>query len=231
MNQLRATRVCLFDAYGTLFDVHSAVACLRPRMDQQADQLSALWRQKQLEYTWLRSLMQDYVDFEVVTADALDYALERFPQPDSAALRGALLDAYTTLSAYAEVAGTLATLKSRGWRTGILSNGTQCWLDAAVDGSALRDVLDDIVTVESLRCFKPTPSVYQLGCDRMGVDASEVCFLSSNAWDVAGAAQFGYRSVWINRAGQPAERLGAQAVTQISTLDQLPDLLPTLDTA
>ena len=228
-SRLAGTRVCLFDAYGTLFDMHSAVALLRQGMDDQADALSALWRQKQLEYTWLRSLMKDYVDFETVTADALDFALERFPQDDAVNLRAALLDAYTTLSAYPEVSATLSTLRERGWKLGILSNGTRRWLDAAVAGSDLGALLDDIVTVEPLRFFKPDPAVYQLGCDRMGADASEVCFLSSNAWDVSGASYFGYQAVWINRTGQPRERLGGGPVDEISTLDALPELLPALD--
>ena len=224
--KLHATRVCLFDAYGTLFDVHSAVAKLRERLDDKAASLSALWRQKQLEYTWLRTLMQDYVDFEQVTADALDYALAVYPQADADALRADLLSAYTTLSAYPEVPDTLAKLHANGWSLGILSNGTPAWLDAAVDGSDLRPWLAELISVEALLLFKPSPEVYQLGCDRMGVTANQVCFLSSNAWDVAGAAYFGYRSVWINRAGQPAERLNGQAETEINTLDKLLDLLP-----
>ncbi|MEM9602975.1 MAG: haloacid dehalogenase type II [Pseudomonadota bacterium] len=223
---LHATRVCLFDAYGTLFDVHSAVARLRSGMNDEAEQLSATWRQKQLEYTWLRSLMQDYTDFEQVTADALDYALAAHPQPDAVALRAGLLEAYTTLSAYPEVPGTLATLHANGWPLGILSNGTVAWLDAAVDGSGLRPWLAELVSVDPLRVFKPAPVVYQTGCDRMRVAAHEVCFLSSNAWDVAGAAHFGYKPVWINRGGQPVERLSGRAEAEIRTLDALLPLLP-----
>lgn len=224
--RLQSTRVCLFDAYGTLFDVHSAVAALRERMDHNADSLSALWRQKQLEYTWLRTLMQDYADFEVVTADALDYALAIYPQVGADSLRADLLHAYTTLSAYPEVPQTLAALHARGWSLGILSNGTMRWLNAAVDRSQLGEWLSELISVEELGVFKPTPKVYQLGCDRMGVLAHEVCFLSSNAWDVAGAAHFGYRPVWINRARQPAERLSGRAEAVIDTLDKLIDVLP-----
>jgi 2-haloacid dehalogenase len=215
---------CVFDAYGTLFDVHSAAARHRAALGDKAEALSALWRQKQLEYTWLRSLMGTHADFAQVTAEALDYALGQLGLADPT-LRDRLLDLYRRLDAFPEVPGTLEALRQAGFRTAILSNGSPDMLRAAVESAGIGPLLDDVLSVEAVGVYKPHPSVYRLAVDRLGVDAARICFLSSNGWDAAGAARFGFRVVWINRYGQPRERLPAGPEAEISDLSALPPLL------
>lgn len=221
---LKATRACVFDAYGTLFDVHSAVARNAAALGDAATAVSAHWRQKQLEYTWLRALMGAYVDFRQVTADALDAALERHGVVD-AALRDRLLDAYLTLDTYPEVPQVLGRLEAKGVPCAILSNGSEAMLEAAVGNAGLRRRFAALLSVHTLRTYKPNPSVYALATERLGVAPEEICFLSSNGWDVHGAAAFGFRCVWINRFGQPRERLPAGPVATIERLDGLLPLL------
>ncbi|GIK96722.1 MAG: haloacid dehalogenase [Alphaproteobacteria bacterium] len=215
---------CVFDAYGTLFDVHSAAARCRDALGDRADRLSALWRQKQLEYTWLRSLMGRHADFAQVTAEALDYALAAvgIADPD---LRRRLLDMYRRLDAFGEVPEVLGRLRRAGLPTAILSNGSPAMLDSAVGSARLGDLLDTVLSVESVGIYKPHPSVYRLAVDRLGVPAGRICFLSSNGWDAAGAAQFGFRVVWVNRYGQPPERLPAGPEALLEDLSGLPALL------
>ena len=215
---------CVFDAYGTLFDVHSAVGRLRADVGPKADQISQVWRTKQLEYTWLRSLMGDYRDFWHVTGDALDYALAA-AGVDPAPIRDRLMDAYLGLDAYPEVPAILGRLKTAGMKTAILSNGEPNMLEAAVNAAGLSGLLDDVLSVDPLKVYKPHPSVYQLAVDRLGVKPDGIAFQSSNAWDVHGAAFFGFRPVWINRFGAPAERLPGGAEHEMSDLAGLPDLL------
>ncbi|MCP5150066.1 MAG: haloacid dehalogenase type II [Ectothiorhodospiraceae bacterium] len=217
-------RCCVFDAYGTLFDVHSAVGRHRARLGEQADRVSELWRRKQLEYTWLRSLMDRFEDFWVVTGHALDHAMETCGV-DDAALREDLMQAYLGLDCYPEVPAMLARLRELGMRTAILSNGSQTMLDAAVASAGLGDAFDAVLSVDALGIFKPHPSVYQLALDRLGVEAGEVCFQSSNAWDVAGAATFGFNVVWINRFGQARERLPGEPAAELRSLEGLPGLV------
>jgi 2-haloacid dehalogenase len=199
-----SAKVYVFDAYGTLFDVHSAVARLSSRIGPQADRLSALWRTKQLEYSWVRSLMRRHADFWRLTEDALDFAIAAVPGVDPA-LRDPLLDAYRSLDAYPEVPAVLAELRRRGSQCAILSNGSPEMLSAAVRCAGLAELLDGVLSVEEAGIFKPDPSVYRLVLDRLGVAAGAVSFQSSNAWDVAGAAAFGFSAVWINRTAQPRE--------------------------
>ena len=224
MTSFQGIRACVFDAYGTLFDVHSAVGRHRARLGQSADRLSALWRQKQLEYTWLRSLMGRYADFAQVTADSLDYAFSVF-DIDDPVLRDDLLAAYGELDCYSEVAGVLGELRSQRQRTAILSNGSPAMLEAATRASGIRDSLDAVLSVEEVGIYKPHPSVYQLSVDRLGIPAKAIAFQSSNAWDIAGAASFGYRTVWINRFKQQPERLPAHAHAVLANLSGLPELL------
>lgn len=215
---------CVFDAYGTLFDVHSAVGRLRQDIGPKADDLSRLWRSKQLEYTWLRALMGKHQDFWQVTGDALDYALASTgvaPGP----IRDRLMDAYLTLDAYPEVPAVLGRLKAAGLKLGILSNGEPAMLAAAVAGAGIDGLLDEVLSVETLGIYKPHPSVYQLAVDRLAVAADAIAFQSSNAWDVNGASSFGLRPVWINRFGAPAERLPGGAEHELTDLTGLPDLL------
>jgi 2-haloacid dehalogenase len=220
---MRGVAACVFDAYGTLFDVHSAVARLGARVGPQAEALSQLWRSKQLEYTWLRALMGRHADFWQVTGDALDYALARTGVDP--AMRAPLLQAYLALDAYPEVPEVLHRLRAGGLKTAILSNGEPRMLEAGARSAGIAGLLDAILSVEEVGIFKPHPEVYQLAVDRLGVAAGSIAFQSSNAWDVHGAAAFGLRAVWINRQGAPAERLPGAAEHELRDLSGLPELL------
>ncbi len=217
-------RACVFDAYGTLFDVHSPVGRLRPQVGPKADALSQLWRTKQLEYTWLRALMGRHAHFWQVTGDALDYALARLgiePGP----IREPLMDAYMAPAAYPEVPDTLRRLRTAGLKLAILSNGEPEMLAAAVEGAGLDELLDAVLSVEEVGVFKPHPGVYQLAVHHLDVPAHQIAFQSSNGWDVHGAACFGLRPVWINRFGAPDERLPGDAEHELRDLSELPALL------
>lgn len=183
---------CVFDAYGTLFDFNAAATRFEAELGGKAAKLSEIWRAKQLQYTWLRSLVDDYADFWTVTGEALDYALDAVDINDEE-VRSKLLNAYLTLDAYPEVPEMLQTLKSAGVRTAILSNGSPVMLDAAVKAAGLEDLLDATLSVEDVGIFKPHRSVYQLALGVLGISAERVSFQSSNSWDAAGAAHFGFR--------------------------------------
>ena len=215
---------CVFDAYGTLVDFNSAVERSRDRLGDKADALGALWRRKQLEYTWLRSLMDRYEDFWRVTGDALDYSLAALGI-DDAALRDDLMALYRDIEPYPDAVATLETLKRAGMRTAILSNGSPEMLAAAAESAGLAGLLDDLISVHAAGIYKPHASVYQLAVDRIGVAAGRICFQSANAWDIAGAAAFGFHAVWINRAGQPTERLPDGPAAELESLAGLPALL------
>jgi 2-haloacid dehalogenase len=221
---IEGIKACVFDAYGTLFDVHSAVEKHRYRLGDMADQVSMLWRTKQLEYTWLRSLMGHHADFWQVTQDALDYAFDMHSinDPD---LHKALLEAYLKLDCYPEVPEALSTLKSRGFKLAILSNGTPNMLEAAVRNSRIENLIDKNYSVEEIGIFKPDPRVYQIAADGLGVNPEEIVFQSSNAWDASGASAFGFKVAWVNRFGQSKERLPGQPNIEIQTLIELPNLL------
>lgn len=215
---------CVFDAYGTLFDVSAAARQLRDRLGDQMMPLSDLWRQKQLEYTWLRSLMGRYADFWQVTGEALRYSM------DSLGLVGdelytALMDLYLRLDAFSEVPNMLTALEEKGIRRAILSNGSPAMLQSAVRNARLENLLEMALSVDELGVYKPDPRVYQLACDRLGLPAGKIVFLSSNAWDVAGAASFGFRVIWINRYGQAPERLPSGPEAELRTLTPLPSLV------
>jgi 2-haloacid dehalogenase len=199
-----ACSVYVFDAYGTLYDVHAAVSRYRDAIGPQAAALSDLWRAKQLEYTWIRTMTGAYRDFRAVTAEALDYAAARFGglSPD---LRQKLLAAYEQLDAYPDVKPMLAALKAKGLRTAILSNGTPDMLAAAAENAGIAALLDGTLSVDPLKFFKARPEVYALATAHFGVAPAEISFQSSNRWDVAAGAKFGFRAVWINRSGAPAE--------------------------
>ncbi len=220
---LHEIKACVFDAYGTLFDVHSAVAQHTHRM-ANASSVSMLWRTKQLEYTWLRTLMGRYIDFWEVTGDALDFALDTSGISDSQ-LRDDLLQAYLSLSCYSEVPEVLEQLKKRHIRCAILSNGSPEMLAAAVKNAGLESSFDAVLSVDQIRIYKPDPRVYQQAVDALGLEASEIAFQSSNAWDAAGASAFGFQVVWVNRFGQKAERLGVSVSAELPDLSGLPELL------
>ena len=222
--RMAGIRACVFDAYGTLFDVHSAVGRLRARLGEEADALSQLWRSKQLVYTWLRALMHRHADFWQVTGDALDYALARHGI-DPAPIREPLLQAYLTLDGYPEVPAMLERLRAGGLKLAILSNGEPEMLQAGARSAGIDSLLDAILSVEEVGIFKPDPRVYQLAVDRLDVAPDAIAFQSSNAWDVHGAATFGLRPVWINRLGAPPERLPGAAEHELRDLSGLPALL------
>ena len=217
-------KACVFDAYGTLFDVHSAIRRGGEELGEKADTISELWRQKQLEYTWLRSLMGAYVDFWQVTADSLDFALTA-SNANSAALHRKLMELYLSLDPYPEVQGTLSRLKQAGLRTAILSNGSPRMLEAAVKSAGLEGLLDEVLSVEDVGIYKPDSRVYQLAVDRLSTPRAEICFLSSNGWDARGAAYFGFTVAWINRFKREPERIPGDLKATIQTLDELPALL------
>ena len=215
---------CVFDAYGTLFDVHSAVGRGGGALGDKAQPVSALWRQKQLEYTWLRSLMKAHVDFWRLTGDGLDYALAA-NGVDDPALRDRLMDLYLSLDAYPDVKAALEQARAGGMKTAILSNGSQKMLQAAVDSAGLGELLDDALSIEDVGIYKPDSRVYQLAVDRLGVAAGRICFVSTNGWDAHGAAHFGFKVAWLNRFGQQPENLPGEPSAVITTLAELPGLL------
>lgn len=216
-------RALVFDAYGTLFDVHSVVDECERHFPGQGQALSRLWRQKQLEYTWLRSLMGRYEDFSRVTADSLTHACAALALPLDALARDALMTRYDRLQAYPEVRGTLDALAPRP--RAILSNGAPGMLERVVRHADLDTRLDAVLSVDALRVYKPHPSVYAFACLRLGVEPDEVGFVSSNFWDIAGATAFGFRTFWINRAGLSPDELGLRPSGQLTSLADLPPLL------
>lgn len=197
-------RAVLFDVYGTLLDVHSAIAREGKELGASADAVSRLWRQKQLEYTWVWSLRGAYRTFRALTEAALDFALASHGL-ESGVLRDRLLQAYTQLDPFPDVAETLQALRQQRLRLAALSNGDPEMLDSGLRAARIRDLLDDVLSVASLQIYKPDRRVYELGRTWAGAPASEIAFVSANAWDVGGAASFGFRTFWINRAGQPPE--------------------------
>jgi len=219
-----AVRACVFDAYGTLFDFASAAAGCADVLGDKTAAVTTLWRDKQLQYTWLRGLQGRHADFWQVTGDALDFALETLGLTD-AGLRDRLMSLYRRLACFPEVPQVLRRLKEAGFVTAILSNGSPAMLAGAVAGAGLRGLLDHVLSVEDVGVFKPHPKVYQLAVDRLGVPASVIAFQSSNAWDAYAASAFGMRVVWCNRYGQRRERLPGAPDREIRTLAELPPLL------
>jgi 2-haloacid dehalogenase len=222
-------RLCVFDAYGTLFDVAAAAraASAEPGAGGWAARwpaLSAHWRRKQLEYTWLRAIAGAHTDFWQVTQDALDWAMES-EGLDDPALRQRLLDLYHELAAFPEVPGVLAALKAQGLQLAILSNGAPAMLDAAARSAGIIGVLDAILSVEDVGVFKPHRAVYELVGARFGTDPSQVAFVSSNGWDACAAAAFGFHAIWVNRDGAPMDRLHGRPARVLRDLAGLPGLL------
>lgn len=215
--------VYVFDAYGTLFNVHAAIARHRTAVGPQAEWLSEIWRSKQLEYTWTLTLAGRYVDFWTLTERALDYAFARVPAVERA-LRPKLLDAYLTLDAFADVPAALAGLKARGARLAILSNGTPRMLDAAVEAAGIAAHLDAVLSVDAVRRYKPRPEVYALVTERFGVNAHDVILVSSNRWDVMGAVSYGFAAVWVNRTQLPDEYAELAPLRQVADLAALHDV-------
>ncbi len=216
---MNPVRGYVFDAYGTLFDVHAVVEAGREITSDPAA-LSTTWRQKQLEYTWLRALMGAYVDFWAVTEAALRYSIRRLGLAATEAQVRRLMEAYLTLASFPEVKASLARLAGRP--RAVLSNGAPAMLAAAVAASGLTNLLEHVISVDRVKTYKPSPLVYALGPQTLGVPAGELLFVSSNGWDVAGAKAFGYQVAWCNRTGAPEEELGVRADLVIDTLEALP---------
>ncbi len=222
--RLAGIKACVFDAYGTLFDVNSAAAQEKEALGERWQPLAELWRAKQLQYTWLRGLMGRHVDFWQVTGDALDYAMASLKLED-APLRDRLMNLYLRLEAYPEVKDTLSRLKAAGMKLAILSNGEPKMLAAAAKNSGISGLLDAILSVEEVGVFKPHPSVYRMPAQRLGLAAGEMCFLSSNGWDAHAAKANGFRVLWCNRFGQAPERIPERPDGEIVTLAELPEIV------
>lgn len=222
--RLEGIGACVFDAYGTLFDYASAAARCRDVLGDKLERLNGLWREKQLQYTWLRALQGKHANFWQVTGDALDFAMETLGMADSA-LRDRLMTLYLELEPFPEVPVMLKQLKAAGLKTAVLSNGSPEMLQAAVESAKIGDALDAVLSVEEVGVYKPHPRVYQLAVDRLGVESNAISFQSSNAWDAYAASAFGMRVVWCNRYGQRPEQLPGRPDREVKSLAELPALV------
>jgi len=221
MNKIKA---CIFDAYGTLFDVNAACRELSKEVGHNWEKLASLWRLRQVEYTWLRNSMNEYIDFWQITSDALDYAMETLGIENND-LREELLNLYLKLEAYPEVKDLLKRLKQRGLKTGILSNGNMKMLNSAVDNANLREYLDEILSVEECKIYKPSSKVYDLVKIKMQISKENVLFFSSNAWDMHAASNYGFKTIWVNRFNTKLERLPGKPIDIVSSLDKIDEII------
>jgi 2-haloacid dehalogenase len=222
--RIAGIRGFVFDAYGTLFDTNSAARQAQETLGDVWLELAELWRTKQLQYTWLRSLAGRYVDFWQLTGDALDFALDSLKLKDRQQLREQLMNLYLRLSAYPEVTEVLTSLKAAGMKCAILSNGSPDMLSAAVENARIQELLDAALSVEEVRVYKPHPSVYQLAVNHLDLLANEICFVSSNGWDAYSAKAFGFYVIWCNRFSQVPERIPETPDVEVRTLSDLPAL-------
>jgi 2-haloacid dehalogenase len=225
--------ICIFDAYGTLFDVTSATRIVANEEEyssfpNHSVKVSNSWRIKQLEYSWLRNIMHEYIDFWQITKDALDFALEE-NQIKNEKLRQRLLDVYWNLSAYPEAHDVLTTLKANNIQTGILSNGSNQMLNSAVVSANLKNYLDKIISIDGIEIYKPDPKVYQMVIDQFNCKIEEVLFISSNGWDIAGASKFGFTTLWVNRNLIPKDRLTFMPNKITNNLSTIPNILKELN--
>ena len=220
MNKIKA---CIFDAYGTLFDVNAACRELSMEVGGNWEKLASLWRLRQVEYTWLRNSMDEYIDFWQITSDALDYAMETLGIENNE-LREELLYLYLKLEAYPEVKGLLTKLKQRGLKTGILSNGSMKMLNSAVDNANIREYLDEILSVEECEIYKPSSKVYDLVKIKMQINKENVLFFSSNAWDMHAASNYGFKTIWVNRFNNKLERLPGKPINIVNSLEKIDEI-------
>jgi len=225
--------ICIFDAYGTLFDVTSATRIVANEEEyssfpNHSVKVSNSWRIKQLEYSWLRNIMHEYIDFWQITKDALDFALEE-NQIKNEKLRQRLLHVYWNLSAYPEAHDVLTTLKANNIQTGILSNGSNQMLNSAVVSANLKNYLDKIISIDGIEIYKPDPKVYQMVIDQFNCKIEEVLFISSNGWDIAGASKFGFTTLWVNRNLIPKDRLTFMPNKITNNLSTIPNILKELN--
>ena len=225
MTKLQGVRACVFDAYGTLFDVHAPMRKLAAEIGPEAENISKLWRQKQLEYTWLRSLMGVHADFWHVTGDALDYALEQY-EVSEAGLKDEIMSLYLKLEAYPEVKEALQAVRGRSQRTAILSNGSPSMLEAAVRHAGLDKLFDFVLSIEDVGIYKPSRRVYRHAMQKLVLhDASAICFVSANTWDAQAAAQFGFQVVRVDRFGLKDDRIPGKPAAMIKDLAELEGLV------
>jgi 2-haloacid dehalogenase len=223
-------KVCVFDAYGTLFDVGSAARTLaletgNENLKKSWVKLSDDWRHKQLQYSWLRAIMNRHADFWTVTQDGLDWALEANHLDGDLELRKKLLELYYRLAPYPEVSKMLVDLKSKNFSTAILSNGSPQMLRGAIDSAKIADLLDKVISVEEVGIFKPDIRVYKLLEEKFSCKREEVLFGSSNCWDAIAASEYGFKVVWVNRSKKPVDRLLNVKLLEVSDLSDIPDLI------
>lgn len=221
MNKIEA---CIFDAYGTLFDVNAACRELSKEVGDNWEKLASLWRLRQVEYTWLRNSMDEYIDFWKITSDALDYAMETLGI-ENYELREELLNLYLKLEAYPEVYDLLKKLKQRGLKTGILSNGSMKMLNSAVNNANIKEYLDEILSVEECEIYKPSSKVYDLVKIKMQIDKENVLFFSSNAWDMHAASNYGFKTIWVNRFKAKLEKLPGKPIDIVNSLDKIDEII------
>ena len=221
MNKIKA---CIFDAYGTLFDVNAACRELSKEVGDNWEKLASLWRLRQVEYTWLRNSMDEYIDFWQITSDALDYAMETLGIENNE-LREELLNLYLKLEAYPEVNDVLKKLKQRGLKIGILSNGSMKMINSAVDNANIREYLDEILSVEECKIYKPSSKVYDLVKIKMQIGKENVLFFSSNAWDMHAASNYGFKTIWVNRFNTKLERLPGKPIDIVNSLDKIDEII------
>ena len=221
---MKEIKACIFDAYGTLFDVNSACRELSKEVGHNWESLASLWRLRQVEYTWLRNSMNEYIDFWQITSDALDYAMETL-DIENIKLKQDLLALYLKLEAYPEVKELLKKLKQKGFKTGILSNGSMKMLNSAVDNANIRDLLDGILSVEECQIYKPSKKVYDLVEKNMKVKKENVMFFSSNAWDMHAASNYGFNTIWVNRFNAKLERLPGKPNNIVNSLEKIDEII------
>ena len=218
---------CVFDAYGTLFDVNAAARIAANEPDRKIfkevwPSVSKIWRMKQLQYTWLRSMTDSYIDFWSITQNSLDFALETHKLQNDLVLKERLLALYWELQPYSEVSKMLKDLKKKGIKTAILSNGSPEMLNGAVRSSNLNEFIDEIISVETVKIFKPSARVYEQVENIIGCSKADVLFVSSNGWDIAGAAGFGFTTAWVNRLKDPIDRLPHKPMHIVEDLTSIP---------
>ena len=221
---MKEIKACIFDAYGTLFDVNSACRELSKEVGHNWESLASLWRLRQVEYTWLRNSMNEYIDFWQITSDALDYAMETL-EIENIKLKQDLLALYLKLEAYPEVKDLLKKLKQKGFKTGILSNGSIKMLNSAVDNANIRDLLDGILSVEECEIYKPSKKVYDLVEKNIKVKKENVMFFSSNAWDMHAASNYGFNTIWVNRFNAKLERLPGKPNNIVNSLEKIDEII------
>ena len=217
-------KVCIFDAYGTLFDVNAACRELSKEVGEQWQELATLWRLRQVEYTWLRNSMNEYINFWNITEDALEYAMETLNMKNEE-LKNKLLDLYLKLEAYPEVEKVLMQLKKEGYQTGILSNGSEEMLASAVKNAKLENLLDKVLSVEKCKVYKPSSKVYDLVEKEFKINKINCAFFSSNAWDMHAAAHYGFKTIWVNRFESNLEKLPGKPYKIVQTLEKIVDIL------